>query len=208
MCAHACVFFCRLLRKFWLGLNGPACFMRPSSTRLNGRAVHQFAIAAVALMLLAGCKTTEEAQKFVATKWVGKQADEFFIQNGPPFSVFDLDGGGKLYSWRGGEGTAYQANPTAPRPAAGGFSDGRRTTTSTTSVSGNTTVTRTTTTSSSVSFNPAALLAPQPTHRAIPLYCEAAIATDPSGRIINVRITNDTRGQMNFSRCAETFGTE
>lgn len=165
-------------------------------------------IALAALLAITGCKTTEEAQKFVATKWVGKPADEFFIQNGPPFSVFDLDGGGKLYSWRGGQGTAYQAIPAAPRPAVGGFSDGRRTTTSTTSVSGNTTVTRTTTTSSSFRFNPAALMAPQPTHRAVSLYCEAAIATDATGRIINVRITNDTRGQINFSRCAETFGTE
>jgi hypothetical protein len=153
---------------------------------------------------LLGCQTTADAQREVGSRWIGRHIDEFFIENGQPESSFALQNGGTVFRWSGGNETRDVPINRGPTPA-GGWS---RTTGTSQSTFANNAVT-TTSTSTTVGFNPAGLIAAlQPTHRTVSYGCDADIATDAAGRILNVRLSRDTTGVgFSMSRCAEVFGT-
>lgn len=49
---------------------------------------------------LAGCTTTQQANKVLETRFKGSPADSFFLAYGPPSSSYKLhSGGGTLYTW-------------------------------------------------------------------------------------------------------------
>lgn len=50
--------------------------------------------------LLVGCTTTEGASNYLNQKYVGRNADEFFIEYGMPADTFELKDGRRLYSWK------------------------------------------------------------------------------------------------------------
>jgi hypothetical protein len=63
-------------------------------------------ISAAGLMLaLAGCNTISmpsmPKSDPISQRWVGQSAGRFFATFGPPISDHD-DGGGRVYTWRGG----------------------------------------------------------------------------------------------------------
>jgi hypothetical protein len=65
-----------------------------------------FKVAILSCFLLTGCvASTQQAGKVLQSKWIGKPADQFFVENGPPQSVFPMNDGGKLYTWAGGTGS-------------------------------------------------------------------------------------------------------
>lgn len=139
--------------------------------------------ALLAAVTIAGCKTTQEAAKAANQGWVGQPADTFFMQFGPPESSYDMDGGGRIYSWRGGDATSY-------RP--GGFQTQR---TVAPSFAGAPPRVVTTTT-----YRP-------PVRR--DYYCVAQITADAQGVIRNIRISQDTDGWgFSLSRCAELFSPD
>lgn len=168
------------------------------------------AMAVVACALALGaCKTTEEAARNVRGKWIGQRADAFFIENGPPVSSFELDGGGTIYTWRGGETSYVRPARVTTQPAFGSnnFSTRSRTTSATFETGPGSTVTRSRTTTTSFGYSPQAVLV-QPAER-VELVCEAQIATDTNGIITSVRINRDTEGAfLSLSRCADLFATE
>ena len=168
------------------------------------RAVLAVSLAALAL---AGCQTTQQAQQELGSRWIGRHVDEFFTQNGAPVSSFQLQNGGTIFQWTGGNETRQEVVRT-PASASAGPGWSRTSGTSSTVISGNTA--RTTSTSTTVGFNPAGLVSALtgPTVRTIEYGCDAEIATDAQGIIQNVRLARDTTGMgLNMSRCAEVFGT-
>lgn len=56
---------------------------------------------------LISCTTTEQAGSAVQSRWLGKSADDFFTQHGPPTSNYPLANGNVIYTWRGGETTRH-----------------------------------------------------------------------------------------------------
>jgi hypothetical protein len=58
-------------------------------------------------LLMAGCTTTEDAQRSVAGRWPGQPVDSFFSAYGPPVSNYKLSGGRTIYTWRGGKLDKY-----------------------------------------------------------------------------------------------------
>lgn len=57
-------------------------------------------LAVVLLLALAGCTTTQQANKVLETRFKGSSADSFFLAYGPPSSSYKLNsGGGTLYTW-------------------------------------------------------------------------------------------------------------
>lgn len=139
--------------------------------------------AMLATLALAGCKTTQEATKAVNQSWVGQTADSFFMQFGPPESSYDMDGGGRIYRWRGGDATSYQP---------GGFQT-QRTVAPTFAGAPPRVVTTTT-------------YRPPVRHD---YYCVAQITADAQGVIESIRISQDTDGRgLSMSRCAELFSPD
>ncbi len=129
--------------------------------------------------LLAGCKTTEEAARSMRSDWVGRSTDSFFSAYGPPETSFDLDSGGRVFTWRGGEATSYQP--------------GRYQTNQVSHLSATGQIQRSTVTTY------------QPPRRQ-DFVCEAQITADARGIIENIRISRDTDGRgLSLSRCAELF---
>ncbi len=84
--------------------------------------------AAGLMLALAGCTTIPSIPPSpanpVAERWVGQSAGRFFANYGPPISDHD-EGGGRVYSWRGGYKTVHVAARSAAdngkkgKPAAG-----------------------------------------------------------------------------------------
>ncbi len=54
----------------------------------------------VALLPLAGCTTTEQANKVLESRFQGSSTDAFFLAYGPPSSSFRMNDGRILYSWQ------------------------------------------------------------------------------------------------------------
>ena len=163
----------------------------------------------MAAVALAGCKTTEEAAQAVRAKWIGQPVDSFFMENGPPVSSYALDGGGTIYTWRGGETSYVRPAQYQTQPSFG--ASPTRTTEKTTSFTSNpspgVTVTRSTTTSSSFGYTPPSVPTMVRPAERVNLFCEAQISADEQGMIMAVRINRDTQGAaFSFSRCAEIFG--
>jgi hypothetical protein len=52
--------------------------------------------------LLSGCLSTDAAPTMQAA-WLGRSADDFFIQYGPPYSEHTLSDGRVIYLWTGGQ---------------------------------------------------------------------------------------------------------
>jgi hypothetical protein len=52
-----------------------------------------------AALLLAGCGSTQQASEHAKSKWIGRNADDFFRENGPPKRDYAMAAGGKVYSW-------------------------------------------------------------------------------------------------------------
>lgn len=166
------------------------------------------AVLAAAVML-AGCKTTEEAAQAVRAKWIGQSIDRFFVENGPPVSSYALEGGGTIYTWRGGETSYVRPAQYQTQPAFGAspIRATEKTTTVTASPSPGVTVTRSTTTSSSFGYTPPSVTTMVRPAERVNLFCEAQITADEQGTIMAVRINRDTQGAaLSFSRCAEIFG--
>ncbi len=169
------------------------------------------------MVTMAGCATTQEANKAIQSRWIGQPSDAFFAAYGPPLRSFPLNNGGAVYSWRGGETTRvvpaqYQtvqpadAQPLAPNPLA----QNTRTTTTVINPNPNTTVTKTTTTSMSIGMPSGqpqqVMVRPE---RVENLLCEAQITVDAGGTITNIQTSRDTTGAgFSLSRCAEVFGVE
>jgi hypothetical protein len=63
--------------------------------------MHHTNLAAVCMMsgFLIGC-TTEKAAETLRSEWVGKNADNFFIQHGPPAGSFPLADGRQIFTWQ------------------------------------------------------------------------------------------------------------
>jgi len=56
----------------------------------------------LATLTLAACTTTQQAHDALQTRWLGRSADAFFVQYGPPASSFPLADGRLVYEWTGG----------------------------------------------------------------------------------------------------------
>ncbi len=169
---------------------------------------------------LAACNTTSTEEVTAATQavWIGKPADVFFSTYGPPRSSYTLDGGGKVFTWRGGE-KRVKVNKPRPNP---GFGQPKTTnmisaSNSSSKTSGgwtspNTYESRTSSSSSSVNIDVDGLVnalvtggkPKEPETRLV--FCEMLVSTDANGVITNISATNDTAGAgLAFSRCAEVF---
>jgi hypothetical protein len=56
---------------------------------------------------LMACSSTEQAGKALQSVWIGRSADDFFRQYGPPASSYTLSDGGKIFEWVGGQTSVY-----------------------------------------------------------------------------------------------------
>ena len=157
-----------------------------------------------ALLALAGCTTTQEANTAIQSRWIGQPADAFFTRYGPPVSDFPLRDGGTLYTWRGGEKTNYIPAQYAA-PETDEEDEERRMTRTVTRISddGEKEVTTTTRTSNGFSDATPRMISPARTQQ---LFCEVQISTGTDDRIVAIRASNDTTGDgLSLSRCAEVL---
>ncbi len=170
--------------------------------------------AAVALGLV-GCASTHEAEKAMATQYLGKPSDAFFAQYGAPQSSYKLNDGSTVYDWIGGRGTVQvppvyrTVTPAMPAMPAMGSSQTHTTTTVSNPTPG-TTVTKSHSTSVGFSVGmptPAqVMVTPAQT---VEVFCEAQITANAQGIITHIHASQDTRGLgMSLSRCAEVFGVK
>jgi hypothetical protein len=164
----------------------------------------------VVLLMLSRCATTQDAEKAMGSKYIGQSSDVFFSHNGPPRSYFELNNGGRVYTWRGGETTIHVAAETKTIAATPGTqSTTEKTTTKESKPDPNTTVTQTTSTSFSVGTPATSTTVVTKPAQKVPIYCEAQITTDEKGIITDIRATGDTQSVgLVGSRCAEIFGTK
>jgi hypothetical protein len=150
-----------------------------------------FSVIAAAVVL-AGCQTTEQALQTARGKWIGRPADSFFVENGPPVSSFPRDTGGHIYTWRGGETSSvipaqFQVQQGSTQSQWSHAGTGSSTTVTSPNAPSPTTVT----------YRP---------ERRFNYVCEAQITTNAQGIIESVRISRDTDGVgFSFSRCSEVF---
>ena len=170
----------------------------------------RFGAVPVFLLVLSGCATTQDAEKAVGSKYIGQDSDAFFSRYGPPRSYFELNKGGKVYTWVGGEGTVHVAEETQTIAVAPGAQKTTEKSTTTQKKTGpNTTTTKTTSTSFSVGTPATAMTVVTKPAQDIPVYCELQITTDADGDITDIRATGDTQS-VGFvgSRCAEILGVK
>jgi hypothetical protein len=163
-----------------------------------------------ALALTAGCVTTQEAERAMASRFIGQSSDAFFSTYGVPQSSFPLHNGNTLYTWRGGQSVYHRPAQyqTINPPAAGLGSTTIKTTTHTSHPGPGQTVTETKSKSftSGISLPQQVMVAPP---RDVALFCEAQITVNPQGNISALRVTQDTDGAgLSLSRCAEVFGVK
>lgn len=150
----------------------------------------------LALGLLAGCTTTEEANQAIQGRWIGQSSDAFFSQYGPPSSEFPLNSGGTVYTWRGGETDRNVPAQYRDMTKQEREYEKRRGGSTIINIGGN----------MAMDATPPGkvLLAPSRTEE---LGCEAQISTNSGGVITSIRTSRDTDGEgFSFSRCAEVFG--
>jgi hypothetical protein len=63
-------------------------------------------------LILAGCTTTQQANTSMQATFVGKPADDFFLQYGPPIATHQLDDGRHMYLWTEGRHDFYLPGTT------------------------------------------------------------------------------------------------
>lgn len=51
------------------------------------------------ICLLVGCATTSSTLPALNQTYNGKNSDAFFLRHGPPSEVYQLNSGGKIYTW-------------------------------------------------------------------------------------------------------------
>lgn len=133
----------------------------------------------LAALALTACQSSQEAVRLVQSEWVGQRADAFFVANGPPRDSFPRDGGGMIYTWRGGDATITRPGQLQARQTVGPAYDGRP-------LRG-------------------AIVNDQPPQQ-LNYFCEMQIAADNQDIIESIRISRDTAGTgFSFSRCSELF---
>ncbi len=145
--------------------------------------------ALAACLAVAGCTTTEDAQKSVGQRWPGQPVDSFFAAYGPPASSYKLSGGRTIYTWRGGKLDKY-IPPDYQIVRRDPFYDpmfGPR-------------------------FGPwyddpqMVMVSPG---RDVRLQCEAQITVNKARVIETISLSSDTEGDgISRSRCAEVFGVK
>ncbi|MEX6505894.1 hypothetical protein [Jiella sp. M17.18] len=152
-------------------------------------------LSCLLVVALAGCTTTEEANQAIQGRWIGQPSDAFFSQYGPPVSDYPLNGGGKIYTWQGGDTVRdiapqyrpmtkqeLEAQKKAPRMVI--------------NIGGN----------GMADEAPPGQVLVSP-GRSEHLGCEAQITTNPAGIITAIHTSRDTDGEgFSLSRCAEVFG--
>ncbi len=170
--------------------------------------LHIAGLAALGILALgvAGCTTTEEANKAIQSKWIGQPVDSFFTFYGPPASSFPLNDGGMIYTWVGGQTVRHIPAQYQTLPP----NDANKVTRTTTETQKNADGSTTTTTRSS-SFGISQPAAPRMISpaRSEELFCELQITAGPDKMIRMLRATNDTDGEgLSLSRCAEIMGVK
>ncbi|MBD0414621.1 hypothetical protein [Oryzicola mucosus] len=168
------------------------------------------ALAAPVVFVLSGCTTTADANKQMRSDYIGRQSDAFFARYGPPSSSYKLNGGGTVYSWRGGQTTVTvpAQYKTVDTPVYDPFgSTSTRTSTTITRPDDNTTVTETRTSRTDIrTVQQQVLVSPA---REKSLFCEARITADEKGVVTDIAVSRDTDGEgLSLSRCAEVFGAK
>ena len=175
----------------------------------------RFATLAAAALMLTACASTKEAEKSMATQYLGKPSDTFFAKNGAPQSSYKLNDGGTVFDWVGGRGTVQvppvyrTVTPVMPAMPMMG-TESTHTTTHVSNPSPNTTVTtsRSTSVGFSVGVPTAAQIMVTPA-QTVEVFCEAQITTNAQGIITHIHAAQDTRGVgVSLSRCAEVFGVQ
>lgn len=167
-------------------------------------------VAVLSTVLVAGCATTEDANKQVRSQYIGRSADSFFARYGAPNSSYKMNNGGTVYNWRGGETvvTIPAQYKTVETPVYDPWgSSTTRTSTTVTRPDDNTTVTETRTTRSDMRVMQQQVMTSPAREKT--LLCEARITTDEKGIITDIAASRDTDGEgFSFSRCAEVFGVK
>lgn len=179
---------------------GQRAFRPMPARHIMRRARYLFAALLLPLAFLAGCTTTEDANRALQSRWIGQPVDRFFAAYGPPIDEYPLSSG-KVYTWRGGDKTRY-IPPTysSPEPARAIVRTETRQ-----NGSGQTVVTQTRVITRDPFWEPEMISPPQYQQ----LFCELLINTDKSGVIASIRASNDTDGDgFSLSRCAEVLGVE
>lgn len=148
----------------------------------------------VVLGMTTACVTTEQANEAIQSQWIGQPSDLFFSNYGPPISQYALNGGGTIYTWRGGE-VSRQVSPTYRAMTPQELEAQKNAPRTIINIGGN----------YNANQAPPGQVMVSP-GRVDQLACEAQITTDASGIITNIRATRDTDGYgLAFSRCAEVF---
>jgi len=62
----------------------------------------RFSICIIAVLLLNGCTTTQQAMRRANNSFVGKNLDEFVLKHGIPHSKYQLNNGDYVYLWNSG----------------------------------------------------------------------------------------------------------
>jgi len=159
-------------------------------------------------LAIAGCATTQEAERAMSSRFVGHPSDQFFSRYGAPQASFAMHDGQILYTWRGGQSVRHI--PAEYKTIGENASGVGSTTTKTTKRVSHPSPTETVTTTKSKSVSTALTLAPQQVMvspaRDVPIFCEAQLTVDAQGIITAMRVTQDTEGKgFSLSRCAELF---
>lgn len=160
---------------------------------------HLLSLLLLPLVILAGCTTTEDANRALQSRWIGQPVERFFAAYGPPIDEYPLSTG-KIYTWRGGDKTRYIP------PVYTQYEPARTIVRTETRQNGSgQTVTQTRVITRDPFWEPE-LITPG---RYEQLFCELQINTDKGGLILTIRASNDTTGNgFSLSRCAEVLGVE
>jgi len=62
----------------------------------------RFFICIIAIFILSGCTTTEEAMLRANNEFVGKNIDDFVLKHGIPYAKHQLNNGEYVYAWSSG----------------------------------------------------------------------------------------------------------
>lgn len=140
----------------------------------------KLALAFLGMLFLVGC-TTQATVDSLNNKYIGKNLDQFIINNGSPYQKYRLNSGNYIYTWNSGTKlfalpttTTYSGNASAYR--YGNTIQGNYSGSSTTYGGG-----------------------------AAALTCTLQLHTNKRGKIISIRAMNDTLGVWKVSRCAEVL---
>lgn len=153
---------------------------------------------------IAGCATLDPK---INQRFIGKTSDAFFVAFGVPKSTLQLNDGGKIYTWRGGENTIFLPGyqETVGDELSFITSKDRSKTSSHGNVRTTTTISQSRTKTISLSGNETITYG----DITIRQFCEAQIVVNSIGVIVQFEVTGDTRGNgFNRSRCAEVLNSK